>query len=77
MSGRELAQRLATVRPETRVLFMSGYTDDVIGHHGVLNTGVAFLQKPITPEILLGRVREVLDAPAARFRAGSFVARDR
>ncbi len=62
MSGPELAKRLATTRPEVRVLCMSGYTDDSIVRHGVLETGVAFIQKPITPALLTRKVREVLDA---------------
>jgi two-component system, cell cycle sensor histidine kinase and response regulator CckA len=63
MSGAELAKRLASVRPETKVLCMSGYTDDSIVRHGVLESGIAFLQKPFTPESLARKVREVLDAP--------------
>jgi PAS domain S-box-containing protein len=63
MSGRELAQRLAVVRPDIKVLFMSGYTDDVVVRGGALAEGVAFLQKPITPDSLTRKVREVLDAP--------------
>ena len=66
MSGRELAERLASLRPEARVLFMSGYTDDAIVRHGVLAADVAYLQKPLTPEPLARRVREVLDAPRPR-----------
>ncbi|HEY6556157.1 MAG TPA: PAS domain S-box protein [Polyangiaceae bacterium] len=64
MSGPELAKRLQAERPEMKVLCMSGYTDDSIVRHGVLETGVAFLQKPITPGTLARKVREVLDNSA-------------
>ncbi|MBA2731790.1 MAG: PAS domain S-box protein [Acidobacteria bacterium] len=61
MSGRELAERLTVLYPETPVLYMSGYTDDAIVHHGILEEGVAFLEKPFTPNILTHKVRTVLD----------------
>jgi PAS domain S-box-containing protein len=61
MSGKELANRLLTTRPDTRVLFMSGYTDEAIVHHGVLDEGTEFLQKPFTRDVLMQRVRQVLD----------------
>ncbi len=60
-SGREIAQRLTSMRPATCVLFMSGYTDDAIVHHGVLDSNVEFIQKPFTPVALARKVREVLD----------------
>jgi CheY-like chemotaxis protein len=63
MSGRVLADQFALVRPQARILYMSGYTDDAIVHHGVLTARMAFLQKPVTPASLARRVREVLDAP--------------
>jgi hypothetical protein len=65
ISGLDLATRLAPVRPKMRVLFMSGYADDVIAHRGVLDEDAAFLQKPFTGEVLARRVREVLDGPVA------------
>ncbi len=61
MNGRELARRLHESRPKTRVLYMSGYTDNAIVHNGILDSGIAFLQKPITPDVLARKVREVLD----------------
>ncbi len=62
MSGRQLAARLAPLRPDMRVLFMSGYTDDAIVRHGVLDADVAFIQKPIMPDVLLRKVSQLLDS---------------
>jgi CheY-like chemotaxis protein len=61
MSGRELAERLATVRPAMKILFMSGYADHALVHDGV-TPNASFLQKPFTPEVLARRVRRILDA---------------
>jgi len=63
MSGRELAKRLKRLYPEIRVLFMSGYPDRAIVHHGVLEAGTAFLQKPFALNALEYKVRELLDTP--------------
>jgi len=61
ISGRELGERMASIRPEIKVLYMSGYTDNAIVHHGVLGEGIKFIQKPFTVEGLARKVREVLD----------------
>ena len=65
MSGRELASEIVPTRPGLRILFTSGYTNDDLGPHGVLGPGRAFVQKPLTPDDLAERVRELLDRPLA------------
>jgi FixJ family two-component response regulator len=61
MSGRDLADQLQSRCPDTKVLYTSGYTDNIIAHHDVLEKDVAFIQKPFTREGLAGKIREVLD----------------
>jgi DNA-binding NtrC family response regulator len=62
MSGPALAKRLPLLRPGMKVLCMSGYTDDAVVRHGALDAGIAYLQKPITPEKLARKVRRVLES---------------
>jgi CheY-like chemotaxis protein len=63
MSGRKLAEHVSVLRPETKVLFMSGYTDDAIVRHGILEEDMAFIQKPFLPDALARKTRELLDLP--------------
>jgi CheY-like chemotaxis protein len=62
MGGKVMAEWLKTTYPDLKILFTSGYTDDAIAQHGVLETGVEFLAKPYTPATLTRKVREMLDA---------------
>ena len=61
MSGTDLAEKLQSIRPETRVIYMSGYTDNSIVHHGILRHDINFIKKPFSPESLGKKVRHVLD----------------
>jgi two-component system, cell cycle sensor histidine kinase and response regulator CckA len=62
MSGPDVVKKIASLKPGMRVLFISGYTDEALVHHGILRTGAAFLQKPFLPDALVRKVREVLDS---------------
>jgi len=62
LSGKEVAQQLQAIHPETKVLFMSGYTDEAIVHHGIVDSGIAFIQKPFSERALAQKIRDVLDA---------------
>ena len=61
MSGRELGERLRALSPDLKIIYMSGYTDDVLVRTGALGPGMSFLQKPLRPEVLAAKVRETLD----------------
>jgi CheY-like chemotaxis protein len=63
MSGDKLASYLSSLRPQMKVLYVSGYTDNTTVHHGVLEPGLAFLQKPFSPKILARKVGELLSSP--------------
>ncbi len=63
MSGWDLAKHLARLRPEAKVLYLSGYTRASVARKGLLEPGVPFLQKPFAPQALARKVRELLDAP--------------
>jgi CheY-like chemotaxis protein len=76
MNGRDLAQRIGTARPATKVLFMSGYTDDAVVRHGILRDGIAYLQKPFTPRSLAKKVRAVLGTKASKRVASVLVVDD-
>jgi len=65
VSGRELATRLAATRPDLKVLYISGYTDDSVFRHGVLEGGMAFLQKPFNLKALATKLREILEGVPA------------
>ena len=65
-SGVELTRQLIEQRPELKVIYMSGYPEDAIARHGVLNPGIAFLPKPFTSETLGRKIRQVLDRAESR-----------
>jgi two-component system, cell cycle sensor histidine kinase and response regulator CckA len=71
MGGRELAERLARIQPEMKVLFISGYASDSVARQGVLEPGITYLQKPITPDPFLRKVREVLDSARGKPQTAS------
>lgn len=72
--GAPLVERVKALRPSVKVLFMSGYTDDVIGDRGMLGPGVLFLQKPFTPQALIEKIHDVLRSRAERGKPGRVLA---
>ena len=66
ISGRELSERVRAIRPGIRVLFMSGYTDQAVVHHGILETDAVLLQKPFTVAALAAKLRDILNLEVAR-----------
>jgi DNA-binding NarL/FixJ family response regulator len=64
MGGREVAERVTAINPQIKVLYCSGYTDDAVVRHGIVEAGMAFVQKPYSPSMLTQKVREVLDGKA-------------
>ncbi len=66
MNGEELASRIAQIKPGIKVLFTSGYTEDVISPYGVLDEGIHFIGKPYKPQQLAEKIRELLDEPAEK-----------
>ncbi len=64
MNGKELKLKIEALKPGIRCIFMSGYTADVIAHHGVMDEGIVFLQKPFAVDTLTRKVREVIEANA-------------
>ncbi len=67
MNGRELGESIRRIRPDARIIYMSGYTDDVLVRTGAIGPGISFLQKPLRPEVLAAKVREALDSPSRPF----------
>lgn len=66
MGGRELANRIQAQHPHLKVLFMSGYTENAVVHHGVLDSGIAFINKPFKYKTLIKKIREIQDAAASQ-----------